>query len=68
MGETIDADDRHNQGKFTDIYSPNDANPNGKVVTIQLRDFDSEAGAKFLGTSTQRAVRSAAMPSATSSG
>jgi hypothetical protein len=51
VGEIFDADDNHNQGEFTDIYSLNYANPNGKVVTVQLRDSDPEAGTKFPGTS-----------------
>ena len=50
VGEVFDADDGHNQSEFTDIYSLNYANPNGQVVTVQLRDSDSEAGTKFPGT------------------
>lgn len=50
VGETFDADDGHNQGEFTDIYSLNYANPSGQVVTVELRDSDTEAGKKFAGT------------------
>jgi hypothetical protein len=50
QGEVFDADDGHNQGEFTDIYSLNYANPNGQVVTVQLRDSDTEEGIKFPGT------------------
>jgi hypothetical protein len=49
-GEVFDADDGHDEGDFTDIYSLNYANPNGQVVTVQLRDSDSSAGTKFPGT------------------
>jgi hypothetical protein len=50
IGEVFDADDGHNEGEFTDIYSLNYANPNGQVVTVELRDSDSEEGTKFPGT------------------
>ncbi|MFL5833706.1 MAG: hypothetical protein ACJ76B_06975 [Solirubrobacterales bacterium] len=50
VGEVFDADDGHDQGEFTDIYSLNYANPNGQVVTVQLRDSDPSAGTKFPGT------------------
>ncbi len=53
VGETFDADDGHNQGTFTDIYTLHYANPNGQNVTIELRDSDPEAGLKFPGTGRQ---------------
>ena len=53
VGETFDADDGHNEGTFTDIYSLHYANPNGQNVTVELRDSDSETGPKFPGTERQ---------------
>ena len=53
VGETFDADDGHNEGTFTDIYSLHYANPNGQNVTVELRDADPETGLKFPGTGRQ---------------
>jgi hypothetical protein len=53
VGETFDADDGHNQGTYTDIYSLHYANPNGQNVTVEIRDSDPEAGPKFPGTGRQ---------------
>jgi hypothetical protein len=53
VGETFDADDGHNEGTYTDIYSLHYANPNGQNVTVELRDSDPEAGPKFPGTGRQ---------------
>lgn len=53
VGETFDADDNHDNGTFTDIYSLHYANPNHQNVTVELRDSDPSAGPKFPGTSAQ---------------
>jgi hypothetical protein len=53
VGETFDADDGHNEGTTTDIYSLHYARPGGVNVSIELRDVDPEAGPVFEGTSQQ---------------
>jgi hypothetical protein len=52
-GETFDADDGHDQGTFTDIYSLSYNQPGGTNVTVEIRDVDPEVEPVFPGTSAQ---------------